>query len=479
MAGRMIYVKGASRPYGVSSINSSTQVISLTSTYTEPSNPFATYYIRSSPQERKMLQWSEADLPEAWPPWNALPLPENNDEITGLFVKGTYLYIAEHRHIWRFQFSDDPATTGHAFLSLDQRGAISQRCIVQGDDQVFLMDESGFYAFDGGSNIEPIGDDVQTVFYEDGLTSTFEIDWSADTTLWHASLDPVRTIVRWFCSVVGQKPMTTAYCYNYRTKRWWVEQYPVQITSSTTGTLSQAPNVGIPAGARRPLVGAEARMVLVLGESSLDLVEDTGTLRGIVASATTISLTDPLASFAGNLGGAPIVIVSSTVGATGQTRIISTVVGQTVTVVVPWNPIPAVGDIYQIGGIPWEWKSGWMDIEDEEQDTIRDLVVAYQPLENQGQMSIQIFLDHQTSPYVWAMDTNRDGVATYAGQPDVYVDMTASNVLPGYRVFRQMRHSERYAYSDRFIQIRLSGVTNTEVVRVYQFSIRGADQEGI
>ena len=475
LTGRSIYVKGAARSYGILSINVSAQTCVLDRSYSDPSSLFSTYLIRSSPADRKLLQWSEPDNPEAWPAWNALAIPEDNDEIVGLFVRGTFLFIVEKRHIWRFQFTDDPGRTGHCFLAAE-RGALNHRVIACVDEGVFLLDESGVHVFDG-TGTEPISEPVQAVFHSDGLTLSYQIDWSADTTLWHASVDPVRTTIRWFVAVQGAVGLTTALCYNYRIKRWWWEQYPVQVTSSCTGTMAEAPNVGIPSGFRRPLVGSECRVVLVLGEGGLDLAPDRGTLRGTVGSADATSLTDPNASFDSSLPGTPVTLVANK-GA-GQTRIISAVSAQTITIVKPWNITPDSTTIYQIGGIPWAWRSGWWDIEDEEGQTNRDLALSYQPLASTTLVSCQFFYDHSTNPYVWAMDTNRDGVITATGQPDITFDLTSSDVIPGWRIFRQARHTERYAYSDRYVQIYLAGVQNDQTVRIYQVSLRGVDQEGI
>lgn len=477
LAGRQIYVKGSSRPYGILSVNTTTQLATLTSPYADPSQLFATYLIRSSAAERKVIQWSEPDNPEAWPPWNALGLPEDNDEITGMFVKGTYLFITERRHIWKFQFSDDPARSGHVFLVLDQRGAINSRVISQADDKVFLMDEAGIYSYDGGSGIEPISDPIQTCFYADGLTFTYQVDWTQDQTLWHASLDPTRTIIRWFVSMLNQPNMTCALAYNYRLERWWVEQYPISISSSCTATLAEAPNAAISAGSRRAMVGAEARMVLVLGEGALDIATDSGTLRGTATASTSTSITDGLASFAAGLGGCPIQIVSGT--GQGQSTLISSNTSTVITVVEPWTVLPDNTSTYQIGGVPWQWRSGWLDVEDEEGDTNRDFIIGFQPLESETTMSVQFFYDHSTSPELWAYPKVQDGVSVAANAPDMWIDMTSSDVLPGYRVFRQAQHTERYAYSDRYVQIYMYGVTNDEVVRVYQVSLRGVDNEGL
>jgi hypothetical protein len=474
--GRRIYVKGAAKSYGIVAMSTG-QLATLDQSYTDSSSPFATYFVRSSPSDRKTLNWSEPDNPEAWPPWNGLAIPEDNDEITGMFVKGTFLYLMEKRHLWRFQFVDDPGRTGHLFLSAE-RGCLNHRLAILADDKVYLFDESGIYAFDGGAT-EPISQPIQNVFQSDGLTSTLQVDWSQDTTLWHASIDPVRTIIRWFVSMVGQVPLTNAICYNYRLERWWLESYPTAITSSCTGSIAEAANVGIPSGYRRALVGSECRMVLCLGEHALDIAYDSGTLRGYVVSATSVTLVDSAASFASYLGGAPVTIVSGT-GA-GQTRIISSNTSTQLTIVQQWSTIPDTTSVYQIGGVSWQWRSGWLDVEDQEEETARDFLVSFQPTTSAMTFQAQFFYDHNTSPelFVYPYNDTKDGVTTKTNDPSIYIDMTSSDVIPGWRVFRQGFHTERYAYSDRFLQVYMFGVSNDQTVRIFQASIRGVDKEGL
>jgi hypothetical protein len=304
-----------------------------------------------------------------------------------------------------------------------------------------------------------------------------QVDWSADPTLWHASVDPVRTIIRWFVACVGQTPLTTALYYNYRLDRWGTEQYPVAITSSCTGTVGGSPHESVRVGYRRALAGGECRMVLCLGAGALDLVSGAGTLRGNVSLATSTTLADPAASFAPYLGGGSVSIVSGT-GA-GQTRIISTSTSTVLTVVQAWTVVPDSTSVYQVGGINWQWRSGWLDVAEEEEETARDFLVSYQPVTSPTTFTAQFYMDHAESPFVWALPYNQDGVTTAAGDPSIYYDMTSTDVIPGWRVFRQAHHSERYGYFDRFVQIYLSGVQNNQTVRIYQVSLKGVNQEGL
>ena len=142
-----------------------------------------------------------------------------------------------------------------------------------------------------------------------------------------------------------------------------------------------------------------------------------------------------------------------------------------------WDVIPDQTSVYQIGGVPYEWLSGWLDMEVNEHDTVLDFVLVHQHLDRAADMAVQFYYDHSVNPEDWAIDQAKDGVTTVAGQSEVRFDLTAREVLPGWRVFRVAEHGERYSYSMRFVQLRMTGVANAEAVRLYQVSLRGLEQD--
>ncbi len=121
----------------------------------------------------------------------------------------------------------------------------------------------------------------------------------------------------------------------------------------------------------------------------------------------------------------------------------------------------------------------WKDVADEEMDTTHDFVLGFAPMAHPVDLAVRFFYGHRLTPITWAMPQVRDGVSTRAGDPDVRFDLADATVLPGWRYFRQVHHSEAHTYSGRFIAIAMAGVANSEVVRVYQVTIRGVNQEGL
>ena len=148
--GRAFYCDGAQKVHHVSRVVNG-QFLVLDTPYAGSSNKFAGYSIRPSDTESRLVYYSEPDLPEAWPSWNAFAVPDHGDEITGLMVFKSYLYIIERRHISQFTFKGVPGRDGFIFLK-SHRGCISNRCYSIVEDAVYMLDESGVHRFDGDNS---------------------------------------------------------------------------------------------------------------------------------------------------------------------------------------------------------------------------------------------------------------------------------------------------------------------------------------
>lgn len=469
LAGRVVYVVGASRPYPITSVDVANQRLILGVSYQEQTVPYAKYVVRSAPGERKLVYWSDTVSVEAWPEWNAFAVEENNDQLTGLMVMQSFLYVIERRHIHKFTFQQDPSTDGFLFPSV-MRGCLNNRCWVIADDRAYMLDDTGIHSFDGSAT-EPISQEIQIMFQQDEVITDLQVDWTADVRLWHAAHDPVRYTIRWFLQMVDHVGTTHAIVYNYRNKVWWVEQYPYPITASTTGTV----------GYRRSLAGAPARRTVVLYEGTLDGVADSGTLRGVLTATSPggITLTDANATFASNLGGASVTIVSGK--GRGQTSIIASNTVTTLEVVTPFNPAPDQTSVYQIGGVSWMWQSNWFEYDSTtEHDQPRDIGVVYQPLVNgPGSLDVRIYLDYGDSPVVWGYTQEKDGVSTVSGSPYINMDLQKRAYRSGFSGQRLSGGMDPNSYADQFLSVVLSGVQPAEIVRIYSLALKGITDEQV
>jgi hypothetical protein len=453
--GRLIYMAGARQAYEIASVDEATQTITTTEVVRDALGPFARYSIRPPAAERRLVYFTEPALPESWPAWNAIPMPEDSDEITGLMVMGSFLYILERRHIYKLTVQDDPARDGFVFPST-RRGCVNNRCHVQVEDAAYLLDEVGIHRFDG-QDATPVSTPIQNVFQQAGYGG-LQVNWQADTRYWHAAHDPMRDTIRWFAAMTGHQYPRHAICYDYRRERFWIEAYPFAVTSSTVATI----------GFRRSLAGSEARRVLCLGEGSTEVVNEGHGLRGTVTSSGPLSLTDAAASFPAGLAGAPVSIASGK--GVGQQRKIVANTATTLTVDRPWLERPDASSVYQVGGIDWTWRSGWFRYVDQEADNRRDVEIVFQPTRSPSSMSVRLYYDHGAEPRAWARTIEQDGVATEEGRPEITVDLAHRS---GFAAQRITGHRDPMAHGDRFVSVELAGVQAGEPHRIYQVTING------
>ena len=455
MVGRMIYLVGAKSAYEIAAVNEATQVITTVVVVTDATGPFTSYAIRPAPAERRFIYFSEPALPEAWPAWNAVSLSEDSDDVTGLMVKSSFLYILEQRHIYKLTFESTPSDA-RVWLTT-RRGCINNRCHVQVEDTAYMLDEVGLHKFDGQTS-EPISDPIQNIFQQMG-DGDYQVNWNADRRYWHAAHDPVRDTIRWFIAMTGSLYPRHAICYDYRRDRFWIEEYPFAMTSSTVGTI----------GYRRSIAGSDARRILCLGEGSLDAIDAGNALRGNVTSAGPLSISDSSASFPLGLAGAPVSIASGK--GVGQQRRISANTSDTLSVDRPWIIRPDVTSVYQIGGINWKWQSGWFEYVDDESDNNRDVEVVFQPNKTDSSTNIRLYFDHDTVPRNWTRTIDQDGVSYLEGQPEVTIDMTYRQ---GFGAHRYTGHKDAMAQGDTYVSVELSGVQASEIHRIYQINVNGA-----
>lgn len=461
-ADRVLYIVGSTRSYDIASADESAQTLTLTEAYAGSTDKFAVYAIRPAPSERRVIYFSEAGLPEAVPPINQIELEDDNDELTGLMQKGSFLYFLERHHIVRYTMQTDPATDGFPFPAAF-RGCLNQRCFVTVEDITYMLDSDGIHAFSGGQESEPIGNPIQDIFRPSD--TEFQLNLQA-ADYFHASHYPNQEVIRWFVAFSGQDLPRHALAYNYRQKRWWIEEYVRPITASATGDLN---------GRRIVYVGSDAKTTLALWQGFSDGPDPAhGTVRGTMTAATLFSFSDSLATFpSAGVVGNPVTIVEGT--GTGQTRRVSAVSGATISIRDPWLILPDDTSVYQLGGISWRWQSGYFRyIESESNEATRlELVFASQ---SAGILTMQLFRDFSSDPVEWRVTKSfaaSFGVRTTAGAPEIDVDLTKAN---GFAQQRLDRHRDSYADGSHYMSLELAGVTSAERTRIYQITLDGVRQ---
>ena len=359
MAGYFIYVDGASGTYQIASVDETTQTVTLTTPYVDQPDNFAFYSIAPPTAYRRILAFSVAGYPQSWPPFNQISLQETGDEITGLMQQSSYLYILEREHIHKFTFAQSPLIDGAIFM-VATRGCVNNRCWVQVDNVVYMLDELGVFKFSGNGETESVSEQINTVFRSDPEDVDTRIDWRW-REYFHAVNDPQRKVIRWFVSLDGSRYPRHALAFHYPSGRWWIEEYPLAIGGSVNGyvgTINSQPQV---------YYGTLHTMIVSTWTGPADLVDvNAGTTQGTVTSAMQFTLTDAASMWpAAGLVNSMVAIVYGT-GQWQERRIIA-VNGQTLSLDAPWTILPDTTSVYQIGGIHWFYRSTWFRLSGKEQ----------------------------------------------------------------------------------------------------------------
>jgi hypothetical protein len=468
MVGRFLYVVGATKSYEITLVDTGNQILWLTTPYTDTPDNFAAYSIQPPPAERRLVYFSEAGLPESWPPTNAIELQEDGDEITGLMAKGSFVFILERRHIYRLTFQSDPLTDGGIFLS-GNRGCVNHRCWVDVEGTSYMLDEEGIHAFDGGQQIQAAGSPVQQLFRPGELVQ-YQINWRA-SPYFHAVHYAKQQTIRWFVALSGDELPRHAIAYNYRQQRWWLEEFRIPIGASTPGFVRNIPVV---------LLGGPFRQVFLFWQNYLDGPDPTaGTVRGTATSAGLLSLTDTLAAFASSgVIGSPLAIVDGT--GKGQMRQIVSVVGQTLGIDLPWSVMPDTTSVYQVGAIQYQYRCTWFPFAINEEWNERRLQMVFEPGKNAGTMDLRVMDDFSDTPTTWVTSIpsgQGDGISNNA-EVDKYsliVDLTTKR---GVVQKRFGWNKEMYIGGVRYGQCELGGFTNQDAVIVYQITFDGVTKAG-
>jgi len=461
LANRTFYVVGHTSSYTISSVNEANQTLTLSATYTGANDKFAVYAIRPSRTERRVIYYSEANLPEAVPVTNQIILGETDDEIVGIFQAGSFLYFVERHNIWRFSMQTDPAVDGFPW-PIARRGCVNNRSYAIVGERVYLLDTDGIYAFTGSGNVDPSSLLIQDIF----RPSDFEFQLNLQAAdYFHASHYQNQETIRWFVAFTGQSLPRHAIVYNYRMERWWIEEYSRPITCSASGDLN---------GRRIIYVGSDAKTTLALWHGNTDGPDPLrGTVHGAVTSATLTSLTDTTASFPpAGLVGNPVSIVDGR--GRGQTRRVSSVSGTTINISQPWLILPDTTSVYQLGGINWRYRTGLFRYTESEQNSPTRVELIFQPQTDGSICDIEVFQDHSDDPLVWVGDQSFDngaGVRVTDDEQKLSVDLDKQD---GFVQHRFDRHRDMYIDGPRYVSVQLSGISGEDRTTIYQVTIDGA-----
>lgn len=465
LAGRFLWVSGATKPYEIASVNVTNQTLTLTENFAGATNPYSLYAIRPALPRRRIVEFSEAGKPESWSAFNAISVQEDSDEITALMPLGSFLYILGRRSSYRLTFQEDPLKDGFVFPA-NTRGCVNHRCWATAGEVAFLMDEEGCYAFSVGGQVQDISSPVQDLFeagpLPPGLPTRPRIQWSASRHF-HCVWEPVSKLVRWFVTLSGQGRPRHALVYDTVRGGWWLEEYPWTIASSTEFRFSGTPRIAL---------GGHRANLMLQGQRTLDFANpQSGSVRGAATSASPTSLTDALARFSSSSVGAPLVIVAGT--GRGQRRTITQVDSTTLTVDIPWTTVPDSTSTYQVGGVSWRYRTGWFRYADIENENPRRLELTFQPTRSACTLDARLYHDRSLEPIEWGTTFTTEesgGFSSEQGSPFLVADLSkpigfVQKRLDGFR--------EHYIDGPRYLQVELAGVSNSDLVSIHGVVLDG------
>lgn len=465
---RVFYSKGSPQFYTIVEVNEALQTLTLDKNYTGPTDPYLQYGIQPSAERLGTTFYSDVGLPEAFPPLNAFPIqfdPEAGEETAAMPLSSFLFFFYEYR-CWRMSTQFDPVKDGYVFRS-HNRGCVNQRCWVIADGTAYVMDRGGIYSM-GLNNMDPVSTAISDIF---AGFSPYSINWLARDQF-HAQHSPQEEIVRWFVALAGHDVPHHAIALAYRTGSVSIESYSRPVGASCLGVLDGRPQT---------YLGLDASQIAASYLGTLDgPTPGTGTVRGRPTAAGRTWIEDTLANFPGgrllgeSLIGAPLVIAEGR--GRGQVRQIAAVSGARITVVRPWTERPDQSSVYQIGGIPWLWKSGWLRYPESDQEKPFNVEVIWRRTRLPATMFLRLFHDQATDPENWSQTRlahKNDSVGIQRGQPDIQI-LTDDELGLVRQAIPQQR--ETRARGRRHVAVELSGVTNADPMRVSQIGLEGVSK---
>lgn len=468
LVGRVIYVAGASVSYEIESFNATTQTLTLTENYSDTTDDSVGYAILpDGGASRRLFGWSDVQYQSAFDPTDALGVPEDGlaGEGTNLFSLDRVAWLCADNRMWRLVFSEEPAKDGQLSLG-PQRGCINSRCAVTVEGSTYLMDRQGVYRLSGNS-VEPVSTAIHDLF-DPERPGRWKINfrWSK---YFHAVHDQEHETILWFVSMTGRYPRHVL-CYQYRLDRWWIEEWPIAIASSTLGNLGNR---------RQVFLGCEGRTIVAKGHGNLDgITPGQGTVRGTISIAGVNWFTSSGATFPSTWPDQMLSVdIVAGRGKGQRRRIIKRDSVDTTKLYVdqPWLVRPNSESVFQIAGVRWYFQSGWYNWSESDAEVNRRIDATFQPSGATSIVDLRVYANHSETPKVWDFSrsaSDNENVRVIKDSDAIELIQTEAD---GHFWVGVPGHRETRAAGDRYVSIELRGVTNGERHRLYQLEIRGAN----
>lgn len=358
----------AASAYTVYAVDEALQNLTLDRTYEGATDNYVTYTLQPFRGNENLLQFSLAGYPEAWPIENAFGLPQDDDEVTGIIRFFDSIYILKTRHIYMVAQGADPLRDSE-IKPFAGRGCLSARLAVAVDHHdCYMLDRQGIHKFTPRFHVVYSQDEQQSIPVADLFreeTDWKRINWRADPCLWHGIHMEELSLIRFYVAMDDNELPSHAICFDYRKNRWWVEDFPLAITTSALSNSILG----------RPLLGTEDGRILTSDIGPLDLIDPK-------SSTTRLAVIDSPSPYATRVTVNPGNGKGTTVAVTRglglfQIRMIADIVDNEITVDVPWLIEPDETSVLQIGAISYYSQTGEFNTLKLEMQSTQNIVMKY------------------------------------------------------------------------------------------------------
>lgn len=461
--GRNLYLNNS--VYGITAVNTATQVLSIDRPYEGDSEPYAKYAIQVSDAERDLLYFSEPLNPEAFNLIDALSIPYDGEDITGLMPLNSFLYILKRNAIHKFTGQDDPTKDGTIFY-VNSRGCVNNRCWQIVDGTAYLLDEKGIYSFSGGE-FNTLSERIRTIFSNDN--DIYGIQWSSGR-FFHSVHDPADGTIRWIVTMGGGYLPMHAICYNYSEGRFWVERFYRPVGGSCLGARPRIATVWQADLRNQIYFGFDHKTVGAFKVSPLDGMAPDDLYQGQVGGSTFQTVTIP-SDITAPVNGVIHIVMGKGIGQ--SRRIIETLNNNRVRVMYPWSVRPDDTSVFQIGGIKFQFRTGKLYRDAGESNVRREFVMHYKPTKHPAYAALRAFIGWEDAAIQqsWNLSFNQGGaMMTKAGVAEKAIDLSDS---VGEIKHRFDGHRATNARAAQTTTVDITGVAGADMVSVRQIEISG------
>lgn len=293
------------------------------------------------------VYWSEINEPENFNLVDRFePVgEERGQKLTGAAILNDVVVMFNLNRVYGLD-GDDPQTWVIRLLD-NTVGCVAYPTIASFDNKLFWMSLRGPRMWNSiGSQISDITTQLIGPEFD---ANHVDPDDLANAIVIGSEIDDW---VGWAITPVGESVNSIIIPFNFKLQRWMGTRWTLVDVKSHAQVYDST-------GRQWPMVSDEDGFVYQVGAAELDGMPEGITTTGTVTSATSTTLTDSTQNFDESLVGRFVYKWNDIVGSGGGERRKITANTLTQLTVATWDLTPTAGDFYIIGGIVFDWRTGF------------------------------------------------------------------------------------------------------------------------